>query len=361
LVKRITMPLEDSSDDDLLTSSDEEIILNRRKTHEKIRGYVNNVVPYYDDIDFQSHFRFTREVVEKVLTEIRLKPVIVSPGRPPVQPLEAFLLTLWILGNQECFRSTADRFGFSRGHAHKIFIKTIKYVTSKKNKYIIWPVGQHLMKNVDNFNHLRGNNSFPNVVGCVDGTHIMIPGPRNDDSFYNRKGVNSMILQGICNSGMSFIDVYCGWPGSAHDARVWRNSPIYQNLRNNAIPTFYHLLGDSAYPLEEFIIVPFKDNGHLTAQQKRFNKILSSTRVVIEQAYGRLKGTWRRLKFLNIQNLTYFKYIVTAACILHNICVRENIRFEEDESYDDVDNDEPYNGNVPTSARNKRNLLMDSL
>jgi hypothetical protein len=39
LVKRITMPLEDSSDDDLLTSSDEEIILNRRKTHEKIRGY----------------------------------------------------------------------------------------------------------------------------------------------------------------------------------------------------------------------------------------------------------------------------------------------------------------------------------
>jgi hypothetical protein len=37
------MPLENSSDDDLLTSSDEEIILNRRKTHEKIRGYVNNV------------------------------------------------------------------------------------------------------------------------------------------------------------------------------------------------------------------------------------------------------------------------------------------------------------------------------
>jgi hypothetical protein len=42
LVKRITMPLEDSSNDDLLTSSDEEIILHRRKTHEKIR-YVNNV------------------------------------------------------------------------------------------------------------------------------------------------------------------------------------------------------------------------------------------------------------------------------------------------------------------------------
>jgi hypothetical protein len=40
------MPLEDSSDDDLLTSSDEKIILNRRKTHEKIRGYVNNVAPF---------------------------------------------------------------------------------------------------------------------------------------------------------------------------------------------------------------------------------------------------------------------------------------------------------------------------
>jgi hypothetical protein len=33
---------------------------------------VNNVVPYYDDIDFlcfQSHFRFTREVVEVVVVK----------------------------------------------------------------------------------------------------------------------------------------------------------------------------------------------------------------------------------------------------------------------------------------------------
>jgi hypothetical protein len=36
LVKRIAMPLEDSSDDDLLTSSDEEIIFNRRKKMKKL-------------------------------------------------------------------------------------------------------------------------------------------------------------------------------------------------------------------------------------------------------------------------------------------------------------------------------------
>jgi len=48
------------------------------------------------------------------------------------------------------------------------------------------------------------------------------------------------------NAQMEFIDIETGWPGSAHDARVWRNSPIYSKLKNRALPSCYHLLGDTA-------------------------------------------------------------------------------------------------------------------
>lgn len=160
---------------------------------------------------------------------------------------------------------------------------------------------------------------------------------------------------------MIFTDVYCGWPGSTHDARMWKASPIYEQLKNNLIGEEFHLLGDTAYPLDTFIMVPYKDNGHLTRRQKKFNGILSSTRVVIEQAFGRLKGIWRRLKFLNIQNLSYFKYIIIASCMLHNICIVENIEMEDihfDEDEEDFENIAAGQNIVPNdAAKRKRDQL----
>ncbi|KAJ8914798.1 hypothetical protein NQ315_014542 [Exocentrus adspersus] len=109
-------------------------------------------------------------------------------------------------------------------------------------------------------------------------------------------------------------------------------SHIYAKLCNGLLPKEYHLLGDTAYPLDTFIIVPFKDTGHLSREQKKFNLRLSSTRVVIEQAFGRLKGIFRRLKYLNIITLAYFKFVVTASCVLHNIIIREKLLLDYEAS-----------------------------
>lgn len=113
-------------------------------------------------------------------------------GRPAVKPLQCFLLTLWLLANQESFRTVADRFQFSPGHAHTIFLKTVMFITSRRDRFIKWP--QNIEKTVEEFDEMR-RRSFPQVVGCVDGSHIQILGKRGDDSFYNRKGVHSVILQ----------------------------------------------------------------------------------------------------------------------------------------------------------------------
>lgn len=137
---------------------------------------------------------------------------------------------------------------------------------------------------------------------------------------------------------MMFIDIYCGWPGSCHDARVWKNSPISKKL-HQLLPENSHLLGDTAYPLTKYLIVPFRDNGHLTRPQKQFNRTLSSTRVIIEQAFGRLKGMFRRLKYLHIYQLKNVKYIVGTACILHNLSIMEKIDYEVDENEDNNNND----------------------
>lgn len=129
------------------------------------------------------------------------------------------------------------------------------------------------------------------------------------------------------------------------------------------LPPNSYLLGDSAYPLREFIMVPFRDNGHLTPNQRKFNKRLSSSRVVIEQAFGRLKGLFRRLKYLNAVRLQYTKYIILTCCILHNVSLRDGIVCEEiDECcFDDFENG-PENGNLePVGAVQLRNTIMSTL
>lgn len=195
LVKKCT---ESSSSSESSSSDDDELILgiyNSTEKHVKITDYFKSIIPRYTDMDFRSHFRFSRTTVEELLTEFHLETIPPHVGRPSVQPAEAFLMTLWVMGNQECFRAVADRFGMSRGHSYTIFMKILKKMCTLKNKYIYWPEGNERNRTIQDFNDLRGNKSFPNVIGCVDGTHIPIPGKSGDDSFYNRKGFHSIHLQ----------------------------------------------------------------------------------------------------------------------------------------------------------------------
>ena len=48
-----------------------------------------------------------------------------------------------------------------------------------------------------------------------------------------------------------------GWPGSVHDARVFRNSSLYQSAEHDLFQGDTHLLGDSAYPLQRCIFIHY--------------------------------------------------------------------------------------------------------
>lgn len=120
-------------------------------------------------------------------------------------------------------------------------------------------------------------------------------------------------------------------PGRMHDSRVFRNSPLFNAIRNGLIPENRHIIGDTAYPLLRNLMTPFKDNGHLTRSQLLYNTKLSSIRSIIERAFGMLKSKFRRLKYLDISNFDLGNNMIAAACVLHNFILNRDGFIMEDE------------------------------
>lgn len=119
-----------------------------------------------------------------------------------------------------------------------------------------------------------------------------------------------------------------------HDARVFRRSQLYESISNEEEPLIrpeFHIIGDSAYPLLQEVLTPYRNTGHLTERQTAFNNQFSSIRSIIERAFALLKGKWRRLKYVDMTDLELLSKVIAATCVLHNLIIREEGEQEEDE------------------------------
>ena len=198
-----------------------------------------------------------------------------------------------------------------------------------QSRYIKFPTGESLRNVVDGF---KLKWQMIQCAGAIDGCHIPVKPPAlNHTDYYNRKGWYSIVLQAVVDHGYLFTDIMVGWPGSMHDARVLANSQLYHKATNKEILNDFSqnvlgkdilpfLVGDSAYPLSTWLMKPFPHNSAMTNNQKTFNYHLSRARIVAENAFGRLKARWRRLLRQNDMDIAHVPQVVTACCILHNMC-----------------------------------------
>ena len=90
------------------------------------------------------------------------------------------------------------------------------------------------------------------------------------------------------------------------------------------------ILGDLAYGLTNWLMRPFTDWGNLTNEEVAFNTAHTKTRVVVENAFGRLKGRYRSLGKRLDQSVQNATITVTACCVLHNYCEVMKQEFNEE-------------------------------
>lgn len=179
---------------------------------------------------------------------------------------------------------------------HRVVHKMVDEVVAVLPQFVHFPRTQEELQVVgDGFARLANHQAFGKAAGAVDGCHIRIkcPGGPDGHDYNNRKLFPSVVLQAVCDHQGRFIDIFVGYPGSVHDARILKNSPIY--TRGTYPPPGYFLLADGGYPcLQEplALITPYKRPVRGMAEQ-RFNYHHSKGRTIIERAFGMMKTRFR--------------------------------------------------------------------
>ncbi|XP_060563710.1 putative nuclease HARBI1 [Ruditapes philippinarum] len=336
--------------------------------HEKsrIRGYVETVYRQYTIDDFKDRFRMNRDTFEKLLH--MMSPFLKnSRGVHQITAEKKLLLFIKYLSTQTTFQQLADIFGVCETSVHSVIHDVSEMICVKLLPELIkWPTGKKAKETIDGFQQLAG---FPGIMGTIDGSHIPIRTPSEfPENYINRKQYPSIVLQAVCDSKLLFIDVFCGWPGSVHDSRILKNSPLMDKIEadvSQVFPGNTHLLGDSAYALASWMMVPYKDCGNLNKDQKTYNYIHSSTRMCIERAFGALKGRFRRLKFIDLKDISCIVHIVLSCCTLHQLCVqcREDLLDYITEGMAEADEANYFENFMPlcSSAEMKRKTIVCTL
>ena len=88
-------------------------------------------------------------------------------------------------------------------------------------------------------------------------------------SLDHRKGFHLLILQGLVDYDYRFFDMCVGWLGKVHDARVFKNSPLFalfcartflpldMSVMIPGVRVPPVILGDSAYAVSDWLIKPY--------------------------------------------------------------------------------------------------------
>lgn len=154
-------------------------------------------------------------------------------GRPPIPPHKQIYCFLWFVGHQVAsYNEVTDKFDVSKSALHNIITKVSDFLGDIAPEFIKWPSEQEIEITKQ---HFKNKYNFNDVIALLDGSHIKIDRPpTQQDHYYNRHDFFSLQIQILCNQNYKILDFHLGYPGSVHDARVFKNSPLYQKvIRSN--------------------------------------------------------------------------------------------------------------------------------
>ena len=267
-------------------------------------------------------------------------------------------------------------FGIGEGTASLYRDRVVAALLKLKGSVLTWPNEREREEIAKRFEE---EFKFRNCVGVMDGTLFPLafrPLSKDAPDYSGRKHAYSISALIICDDQRRIRYINAGWPGTAHDNRILRNSNIFQRPLSFFAERQY-ILGDSAFENTWFVVLAFKKprGNKLPREQEIFNDAMSKPRVISEHTIGILKGRFPWLRQIrNVitddpNNMKRILDYILAATILHNLLLDckipdEWVDTDDMSSIDDPDRaqsqDDELNVAVPVGSATdeRRKQLM---
>ncbi|XP_036385964.1 protein ANTAGONIST OF LIKE HETEROCHROMATIN PROTEIN 1-like [Megalops cyprinoides] len=309
--------------------------------HLRSSEWWDNVLCDFSDSQWQRNFRMSRETFEYLCAKV--KPAIERKDtalRLCVPLQKRVGMALWKLATSSDYRTVGHLFGVGVTTVCRCLHEFCQAVNQIVLPEVLrTPTPEELADTAALFEERWG---VAQCIGAIDSSHVPIIAPKEfHHDYFNSKDWHSIVLQAVVDGRGLFWDVSVGCPGSACEAGVLRQSKLWTLASSGALfpgrtrricgeDVGYYIIGDSAYPLQNWLMKPFEDTGKLSARQKRFNAKIGQARSVAVNAFCRLKGRWKCLTKRNDCNVDVIKAMVLTCCVLHNLCEKRGETFTED-------------------------------
>jgi hypothetical protein len=297
---------------------------------------------WLSDNEFLRKYRVTREGFTAILNRIKDHPVFQRGRRGPEQAPVEFQLMVFLnyIGTEGSGSSNATgRFVFhvSQGTAELFRKRVVKAICSLRGEFITWP---DEAERSGIRRRILDKSGLPFCVGMMDGTLFPLAfAPESTDApdYFGRKHSYALSTLVVCDDQRLIRYYLSGWPGSAHDNRIFRNSAIFKNPEKYFLLQEY-IIGDSAFSNTWFSVTTYKNppNGNLPREYECFNTVLSSPRVISEHTIGILKGRFPWLRHIRMKitkdKASIIPILVTidACIVLHNMLMKSNEPIDDD-------------------------------
>jgi len=277
---------------------------------------------------FKRRIRMSLATFEHLYGHVR--PYLRRPGdgrvgRPPtVAPRVRLLLTLFWLAHGGSQFVACDVADVAKSTFSAILCEVLSAI-AKGLPPVCFPMScSEQESNAADFVEQLGSR-IAGVVAVLDGTLIPIRTPPAAWrlAFNTRKCFYGVLLLGMVDTRKRFLWVRTGLRGSLGDSRAFKESEWYDRQSTPGRHVLHPgrvVLADGGFALEYWLLKPFPLDEITTPKRRFYNICLTSTRAIVECAFGLLKGWWRVLRYVSAET-ELVPSIVEACVLLHNFLI----------------------------------------
>ena len=198
--------------------------------------------PLIPDDYFKEQLRVRKETFEVILNH--LNPHLTREDTAMhdcIPPEKVLAIGLYRLSHGNSYVSIGPTFNVGKSTVIEAVQDVVNAPFDASDQFIKFPTTPaETAASIETFRE-NTRSELVNVAGAIDETHTKIIAPReNALDYFSRYQQHDFIIQAVVDGRGKFIDVVCGFPGSAHDAGVLRNSELYCITQREVI--YYKLL-----------------------------------------------------------------------------------------------------------------------